>query len=162
MGQEIPHSSAPEPGRSDQRTRWFRWLVWSLLLSVLISGITSHFLSYHYGRIALNDSWASLDVPRNALAETYNHAMLPQQNSLSTSWTHFTIGGIKRCPGIDGRPRYLGRLGPCIPSASSSHEFQLHENLFPGSPSSLAGGHQTPPPPATAVPAFKRGPPLLH
>jgi hypothetical protein len=105
MGQEIPHTAS---GPTDQRSRWFRWLVWSLVVSVLVSGITNHFLSYHYGRIKISDSWASLDVPKGALAETYNHSTLPQQSSLSASWTNFGIGSVSALILMAGRVTWAG------------------------------------------------------
>jgi len=87
MGQEVP---------SAQRTRWFKYLFLALAVSVLVSGSMHHYLSYSYGREAINDRWATVQMPFDAMQETYASAngSASDRGTAATSWGHFGIGSV--------------------------------------------------------------------
>jgi len=100
--------SAPSlaPANPERRT-WFRWLFAALLVSVLVSGVMNHYLSYTTGRSAM-DHWASDIMPRESLRETYQFAHSPADVPLSTSWGHFAFGGILAAGLMVGRVMWAG------------------------------------------------------
>ena len=87
MAQDFPETDSVAGGR----TKWFRWLVVALFVSILVSGMTNHYLSYTHGR-AVMDNWASDSVPREALTETYAFEHTTPDASFATSWGHFGAG----------------------------------------------------------------------
>jgi hypothetical protein len=99
MGQEL---------KGEERPKWIRWLLLSLLVSVLISGGMHHYLSYTRGRTAILDNWASNEIPKGALQETYQFANSPPDVSLKSSWGHFTFGGLMAAGLMVGRVIWAG------------------------------------------------------
>jgi hypothetical protein len=87
MAQDLKET--PESGHH----KWFRWLGVALLVSILVSGITNHYLSYAHGRSTM-DSWASDSVSRDALNETYAFEHSTPDTSFANSWGHFTVGAL--------------------------------------------------------------------
>ncbi len=85
MGQEVADR---------ERGRWFRWLFVALGISVLLSGATHHYLSYTHGRTALEDGYASSQMPFDAMQETYTFANTTPQESVSGSWVSFGMGAV--------------------------------------------------------------------
>jgi len=84
MGQEID---------SRRRPQWFRWLCVALFVSVLVSGVSHHYISYTHGRTSL-DGYASEQMPFDAMQETYTFSNTAPQTSLSTSWLNFGFGAL--------------------------------------------------------------------
>ncbi len=80
MGQELAHR---------ERSRWFRWLFVALGISVILSAATHHYLSYTHGRTAIEDGYASNQMPFDAMQETYTFANTPPSESVAASWGHF-------------------------------------------------------------------------
>ncbi len=89
MGQEIPAASEK---KRDQRGGWFRWLGVALVVSTLISGSMNHYLSYTYGRNAIEDVHASDTLPGGALKNTFGREHSPPETTLGSSWRHFSVG----------------------------------------------------------------------
>jgi hypothetical protein len=83
MGQEL---------RSDQRAKWFGWLVGALLLSTIVSGGMNHYLDYSVGRTRIGDTWATHSVPMGALKETLDFEKGRLETTVGASWGHFTVG----------------------------------------------------------------------
>jgi hypothetical protein len=99
MGQEL---------KSDHRPKWFRWLVMSLVASVLISGAVHHYLSYTRGRSGLNDNWASYQVPLGAMNDTYSLYNGVPDSTVGASWGHFTAGAVIAVVLMAGRLMFAG------------------------------------------------------
>lgn len=97
----------PDSAGGSERVRWFRWLFAALLLSLLVSGAVTHYLSYTNGRSGM-DHWASEIVPREGLRETYQFAHSPPETPLSTSWGHFVAGGVMAVVLMVGRVMWAG------------------------------------------------------
>jgi hypothetical protein len=84
MGQEID---------TRRRPTWFGWLIAALFVSVLVSGISHHYISYSHGRNT-TDGYASNQMPFDAMQETYTFSNTAPQTSVSSSWTSFGVGAL--------------------------------------------------------------------
>src|ERR1051325_6161762 len=78
--------------KSEQRPRWFFWLIIAIFVSVLVAGGSNHYLSYTHGRNSEMDNHASLTVPIETMRETFTFAHTARETSLAGSWAHFGIG----------------------------------------------------------------------
>jgi hypothetical protein len=99
MGQEL---------KPRDRPKWVRWMALSLLISLLVSAMAHHYLSYTHGRTAMADNWASFEIPKGALQDTYRHTASPAETPLDVSWTHFGFGSLLAGGLMVGRVLWAG------------------------------------------------------
>lgn len=91
MPYAVTSSRLSQETDTESRPKFFRWCITALLVSILVSGLVTHLLSYHYGRQLMRDNWAVNTVPSNLLSDAqrfhYPSTITPGQ-----AWTHFGVG----------------------------------------------------------------------
>ncbi len=90
-----------------RRPVFTRWLVTALLVSMFVSALSSHFLSYRIGRAAMGDDYATRTVPFITLSETYRHVHSAGE-PVGANWGHVWAGAGMVAALMAGRMLWVG------------------------------------------------------
>lgn len=86
-----------------EKGRFWKWLFVALALSVVISGVANHVLSFEHGRDMMGDEHASVTVPVQTMTDSYAFAHGNQRVSAGRAWTQVGFGAAMMGVLIAGR-----------------------------------------------------------
>jgi len=101
MAQDLKET--PQGGKA----KWFRWLGVALIVSILVSGVVTHYLSYTHGGSSL-DEWAKHKRAYDAMQDTYVFSHTTPDTSFANSWGHFIAGAFMVIGLMVGRIMWAG------------------------------------------------------
>jgi hypothetical protein len=101
MAQDLKET--PQGGKQ----KWFRWLGVALAVSILVSGVVTHYLSYTHGGSSM-DSWARHSRSYDAMQDTYIFSHTTPDASFANSWGHFAAGAAMAVGLMIGRVMWAG------------------------------------------------------
>lgn len=90
-----------------RRPTFFKWLVISLLVSMIVAGLSQHIFSYQVGRAAMADDYATRTVPFITLNDTYRHGHTAGE-AVGGNWWQLCVGAAMVAALMVGRVMWVG------------------------------------------------------
>lgn len=85
----------------------FKWLMIALVVSMIVAGLSQHVFSYHVGRAAMADDYATRTVPFITLNDTYRHGHTAAE-PVGGNWWQLCIGAAMVAALMLGRMMWVG------------------------------------------------------